>query len=199
MLTRKKITLLNGEPGPVINRAQLDMEQQAQAILVQAGEQAAEIIAAAEQEAETIRQHARQHAEQDFWQQASALLENWQQQQQQIETDVLTVLESVLTHSLEQLLTEVPEPQRLSALLRLLLREKTQADQGSLYCHPAQQASVDEWLQNHSHLAWQLHPDESMQADSLKLVTSQGELYLDWTLAVSQLMPVPPEESPNDH
>ncbi|RQM39570.1 type III secretion system stator protein SctL, partial [Erwinia psidii] len=191
MLTRKRITLLNGEAdlAPVIDLARLQKEQQARDILQQAQQQAEQLLADAEQEAESIRLHAQQSAEQDFWQQANTLLSDWQQQQQRIETDVLAVMDEVLSQALGQLLSDIPEPARLNALLRQLLREKTQADQGSLYCHPSQQSSVAEWLQRHSHLDWQLQPDESMQPESLKLVTSQGELYLDWQQAVSQLLP----------
>lgn len=195
MLTRKRITLLNGEAdlAPVITQAELAMQQQAGDILQQAQRQAGQILAAAGQEAEAVKLRAQQRAEQDFWQQADGLLVHWQQQQQQIESEILPVMDSVLTQTLEQLLTDVAEPQRLNALLRQLVREKLQLPQASLCCHPAQQQPIAAWLDAHPHLDWQLQPDETLPADSLKLVTAQGELCLDWQQAVSQLLPPQPE------
>lgn len=131
MLTRRRITLLNGEDdlSPVIDRAQLQLEQQGQHIIALARQQAEQILADAEEEAQSIRLRAQQQAELDFWQQADTLLAGWQQQRQDMEADVLPVVESVLAQALGQLLTDVPESQRLSALLRQLLREKIKADQ----------------------------------------------------------------------
>jgi type III secretion protein L len=191
MLTRKSITLLNGtaDLAPVISRNQLAMQQQAEAILQQAQQQAAKIVAAAEQEAEAATLGIRQRAEEVFWAQADKMFTDWKQQQQQMESDVLLVMDSVLALALEQLLTEVPEPQRLSALLRLLLREKTQANQACLSCHPSQQQWVAAWLETYPHLSWQLQPDENLPPDSLKLVTTQGELSLDWQQATRLLQP----------
>lgn len=191
MLTRKRITLLNGtdDLAPVISQAMLVQQQQGADILQQAQQQAEQILAAAEQEAEACKRRAQQCAEQDFWQQADRLFANWQQQQQQIESEILAVLDGVLAAALGQLLTEVPEPPRLNALLRQLLRDKMQVEQASLCCHPSQQQPIADWLTLHPHLNWQLQPDDMLAADSLKLVTAQGELHLDWQQAVSQLLP----------
>lgn len=198
MLTRKRITLLNGtdDLAPVISQAMLVIQQQGEDILRQAQQQAEAILVAAEQEAEACKLRVQQRAEQDFWQQADSLLADWRQQQQQIESEVLAVMDGVLAQALGQLLTEVPEPQRLSALLRQLLRDKMQAEQASLCCHPSQQQPIADWLATHSHLSWQLQPDETLAADSLKLVTAQGELHLDWQQAVRQLLQ-PQSESPS--
>jgi type III secretion protein L len=192
MLTRKSITLLNStaDLAPVISRNQLAMQQRAEAILQQAQQQSAKIVAAAEQEAEVATLGIRQRAEEVFWSQADKMFTDWQQQQQQMESDMLLVMDSVLTQALEQLLEEVPEQQRLSALLRQLLREKTQAEQAAyLSCHPSQQQWVSAWLETYSHLRWQLQPDETLPPDSLKLVTAQGELSLDWQQATRLLKP----------
>lgn len=189
MLTRKTITLLNpgADLAPVIAQAQLLIQQQGQDVLQQARERAQALLEEAERQAEARLLCAQQGVERAFWHQAEPLLLSWQQQYQQLEAQVLEVMESVMTQALGQLLTEVPEPQRLAALLRQLLRAKTRDEQGSLCCHPAQQEAIADWLHGHPHLSWQLQPDESLAADSLKLVTAHGELHLDWQQAVHQL------------
>ncbi|GME46490.1 MULTISPECIES: type III secretion system stator protein SctL [unclassified Pantoea] len=191
MLTQKRITLLNGadDLAPIISQAMLTSQQQGEDILRQAQQQAEEILAAAEQEAEACKLRAQERAEQDFWQQADSLLADWRRQQQQIESEMLTVMESVMRLALEQLLAEIPETPRLNALLRQLLRDKMLAEQASLCCHPPQQQPIADWLAAHTHLNWQLQPDETLAADNLKLVTAQGELHLDWQQAVRQLLP----------
>ncbi|CCG85918.1 type III secretion system stator protein SctL [Erwinia piriflorinigrans] len=191
MLTRKRITLLNGEAdlAPVISQAQLTIQQQGQGILEQARQQAQAMWEDAERQIEADRLDAQQRAGQEFWQQADALLHGWQQQYQQLEAQVLEVMENVMTQALGQLLTEVPEPQRLAALLRQIMRANALEDRGSLYCHPQQQDEVADWLQRHAHLGWRLQPDESLAVDGLKLVTTNGELHLDWQQAVRQLLP----------
>ncbi|WP_168404571.1 type III secretion system stator protein SctL [Erwinia amylovora] len=191
MLTRRRITLLNAEAdlAPVVSQAQLCIQQQGQDILEQARQQAQAMLEEAERQAEVEMLNAQQRAEQAFWQQADTLLQSWQQQYQQLEAQVLEVMDSVLTQALDQLLTDVPQTQRLAAILRQLLRAKTLTEQGSLYCHPAQHLEIADWLRSHVHLAWQLQPDESLAQDSLKLVTANGELSLDWQQAVRQLLP----------
>lgn len=190
MLTRKRISLLNGaaDLAPIISQARLDIQQQGVDILQQAKRQAEQILAAAQQEAEACKLRAQQRAEEDFWQQADSLLAHWQQQQQQTESEILSVMNSVLAQALGQLLTEVPDSQRLNALLRQLLREKRQVEQGTLCCHPSQQQPIAAWLATYSHIRWQLQPDETLPLDRLKLLTTQGELHLDWQQAVRQLL-----------
>ncbi len=190
MLTRKRITLLNGaaDLAPTIAQAQLDIQQQGADILQQAQRQAAQILAAARQEAEACKRRAQQRAEEDFWQRADGLLAHWQQQQQQAESEILPVMNSVLAQALGQLLTDVPDARRRDALLRQLLREKRPDEQATLCCHPSQQQPIAAWLETCSHLRWQLQPDETLPVDGLKLVTAQGELHLDWQLAVRQLL-----------
>lgn len=191
MLTHKRITLLNGSDdlAPIISQAMLTFQQQGEDILRQAQQQAEQILAAAEEEAIACKLRAQARAEQDFWHQADILFANWQHQQRQCESEVLAVMDSVLTLALEQLLTGIPETERLNALLRQLLRDKMQAEQASLCCHPSQQQIIADWLTTHSHLRWQLQPDETLAADNLKLLTAQGELHLDWQQAVRQLLP----------
>ncbi len=191
MLTRKKITLLTAEAdlAPLITRAQLREQQQGQDILIRAEQQAALMLAAAQQDADACRQRARQQAEQAFWQQASALLADWQQHYQQTEQAVLAVMDSVLAQALTQLLAEVPQAQRLNALLRQLLQDNAARETGTLYCALSQQAQLADWLAQHPHLRWRLQPDDGLAINSLKLVTAQGELQLDWQQAVQQLLP----------
>ncbi|CAH6373991.1 type III secretion system stator protein SctL [Pantoea agglomerans] len=191
MLTRKKIALLNGADDltPVISQSVLTFQQQGENILRQAQQQAEQILAAAEEAAEACKLRAQARAEEDFWHQADILLAHWQHQQRQSESEILVIMDSVLTLALKQLLTEIPETQRLNALLRQLLRDKMQAEQASLCCHPSQQQPIGDWLATHTHLNWQLQPDETLAVDDLKLVTAQGELHLDWQQAVRQLLP----------
>lgn len=195
MLTRKRITLLNGaaDLAPVISHTQLCTQRQGQDILAQARQQAQAMREDAERQIAADRLIAQQRAGQEFWQQADTLLHDWQQQYQQLEARVLEVMDGVMTQALGQLLGEVPQPQRLAALLRQIMRASALDDRGSLYCHPSQQNEVADWLRLHAHLGWQLQPDESLAADSLKLVTANGELHLDWQQAVRQLLPSPAE------
>ncbi|CAO95577.1 type III secretion system stator protein SctL [Erwinia tasmaniensis] len=195
MLTRKRITLLNGaaDLAPVISQSQLFIQQQGQDILEQARQQAQAMRDDAERQIAADRLIAQQRAGQAFWQQADTLLHDWQQQYQQLEAQVLEVMDGVMTQALGQLLDEVPEPQRLAALLRQIMRASALDDRGSLYCHPSQQNEVADWLHLHAHLGWRLQPDGSLAVDGLKLVTANGELHLDWQQAVRQLLPTAAE------
>lgn len=189
MLTAKQISLLQGvdDLAVVIDRQQLQRQQHAADVLAQAQQQAAALLEQARQQCAAIQLEARQQAEQRFWQQADEILQAWRRHYQQLEEQVTDVMTTVVTQALAQLLTEAAEPERITALLRQLLCAKSVEEQGTLYCHPPQQSQIAQWLQQHPQLAWRLTPEASRPADSLRLVTSQGELHLDWQQAVQQL------------
>lgn len=189
MLTAKQISLLQGvdDLAMVIDRQQLQRQQQAADVLAQAQQQAAALLEQARQQCAALQLEARQQAEQRFWQQADEILQAWRRHYQQLEEQVTDVMTTVVTQALAQLLTEAAEPERITALLRQLLRAKSVEEQGTLYCHPPQQSQIAQWLQQHPQLAWRLTPEASRPGDSLRLVTSQGELHLDWQQAVQQL------------
>ncbi|AWO77478.1 type III secretion system stator protein SctL [Serratia marcescens] len=191
MLTRKRITLLNGDAdlAPIINGAQLRLQQQGLAIVAQAQQRAEALLMAAEQRLERQRQAVRQQVEEDFWQQADTMLHAWQQQYQQLESQALAVMETVVAQAIGQLLEQVPEHARLMALLRQLMRAQTDGDRGELCCHPYQRQAVTDWLARQPHLCWRLQTDDGLPLDGLKLITAQGELHLDWQLAVQRLCP----------
>ncbi|MEN0616089.1 type III secretion system stator protein SctL [Klebsiella indica] len=197
MLTQKRITLLNGDTdlAPIITRAQLRLQQQGQTLLVQAQQQAQALLMTAEQEREQQREAVRQQVERDFWQQADAMLHALQQQYQQLESQALVVMEVVVSQAIGQLLEQVPEHARMTALLRQLLRAQTVDAQGELYCHPDQRQVVADWLASQPHLCWRLQTDNALPIDKLKLTTTQGELHLDWRQAVQRLLPVCGDET----
>lgn len=191
MLTRKRIVLLNGDAdlAPIISREQLKEHQQAQNILAQAERKAQMILDDADQQRQAQWMASRQQAELAFWQQADPVLAAWQQQYQRLEAQVVEVMDAVLVQALEQLVGEVPEPARLTALLRQLLRVKSADELGDLYCHPLQHEQIATWLEQRPHLAWQLYVDEALPTTCLKLLTAHGELHLDWQQAVQRLNP----------
>lgn len=67
-----------------------------------------------------------------------------------------------------------------NTLLSGLLRRSGGGGNGTLYCHPAQQAEVTDWLRRHTHLGWRIEADASLDCGDVRLNTDCGELPLRW-------------------
>lgn len=75
----------------------------------------------------------------------------------------------------------IPPKHTLSkALLRQSLRRQGGEGQGVLYCHPAQQADVAAWLNQHAHLGWRLETDAKLISGEMRLMTEGGAFMLRW-------------------
>jgi len=168
-------------------------------------EEAASIIALAHEQAQAIREEARAAAQAEydtqrleweaaFWQQAQRLLDDWQQQRAAEEAQLVIVAGKVLNEALQQILDEVDDERRFHALLKQLLRLYPRQQQATLYCASAQEMAVSGWLAGQPLLSWTLCADPELAADRLRLVTTQGELLIDWRTLCQQLVPALAEE-----
>lgn len=191
MLTRKTLRLLNGAApeGLLLRREELSLHQQALSVLEQAHEQAQALRDEAQAQAEAELAAARRQWEAQFWQQAQGLLDEWQQQREAEQAQLVTLAGNVLNEALQQILDEVDDAQRFHALLKQLLRQHPRQQQATLYCAPAQEEAISGWLAAQPPLAWTLCGDHALAADSLRLVTAQGELLIDWPTLRQQLLP----------
>ncbi|MEH2921565.1 type III secretion system stator protein SctL [Samsonia erythrinae] len=151
--------------------------------------QAEAIVAQAHERAQSLCEQAVEKAEAAFWQQVNPLLQGIQHDRENLEQTLITQAGQLLREALSQLLDDTPESARHHALLRQLLKQQRGESQGTLYCHPAQLADVQRWLNAHAHLAWRLASDETLDSDAMKLITAHGVLSLSWRQATAQLVP----------
>ncbi|KGT90336.1 hypothetical protein NG99_18255 [Erwinia typographi] len=203
MWIAKKITLLNDPQlptGTVLTRETLAEHQQALDILQLAGRQAQARLDDAERQAETLladaearfateiaEQKAKQ--QQDFLTASGQLFSDWQAQQQQWQAGLLPHAEALLAQAMNQLLAELPPPDRLRAMLQQLLKAQGRQANATLLCPPQQQADAEAWLAQHPHLGWELSCDAALPDESLVLTTEKGELHLSWTQLCQALLP----------
>ncbi|QTF08188.1 type III secretion system stator protein SctL [Brenneria izadpanahii] len=198
MLTKKTFFTLDGaarQEAVVIPAERVAEHYYSRTLLDNAREQATELLAQTREQAGQEVRQAVEQAESRFWRQADALLQGYRQDREKLEQFWLMQSGSLLREALSRLLDEIPEAQRRDALLRQLLRQRQDEARGTLYCHPAQLAEVETWLQAHPHLDWRLASDESLDNDALKLITAYGVMSLSWRQASEQLLP-PAEATP---
>ncbi|MDC9817948.1 type III secretion system stator protein SctL [Pectobacterium polonicum] len=196
MLTTKTFVTLPGasrNETVIIPAARVVAHQRSRTLWEAATVQADTIVTQAHERARTLCEQAVEQAEAEFWQQANALLQGVQQDRMHLEKIMITQAGQLLRDALAQLLDKTPVPSRHHALLRQLLRQQQGESQGTLYCHPAQLADVQHWLDAHTHLAWRLASDEALDSDAMKLITAHGVMSLSWRQATQQL--IPPEPS----
>ncbi|MGK4332696.1 type III secretion system stator protein SctL [Lonsdalea quercina] len=194
MLTRKQLRLVTGrdtEEETVIKADRLQQHQRGLQVIETAERQAKALLADAESRAEAETGRTIRQAEARFMQQADDILRGWQQERAQMEAFMAEQAGQVLNDAMRQLVQDVPDEQRTSALLRQMLRHQSGEGRGVLYCHPEQQTQVANWLENHTHLGWQLAIDDVLNKDELQLMTPQGVMNLSWRRAVEQLIPAP--------
>ncbi len=177
-------------PGPqqaVLSRDDLAQQAQAQSLLDAAQYQAQALIEQAQEEARQIRQQAEadaisicEDAQARFWQQAQPLFDDWQQQREAQQRQVVELASRLLAEGLSHCLAQVPPQDRLQALLTQLLNRCAPEIQATLCCAPSQQPTLAAWLSERPALRWRLAPDEGLPPESLRLVTDQGEMAIDW-------------------
>ena len=169
------------------------------------GLEAASIIELAHKEAQTIREQARAEAqaereacqrewEASFWQQAQALLTDWQQQRTAEEAQLVVLAGKIVNEALQHLLDEVDDERRFHALLKQLLRHYPRQQQATLYCASLQEQEIHGWLAAQPQLSWTLCADPALESDHLRLITDAGELMVDWPTLRQQLAPSRAEE-----
>ncbi|WP_213989512.1 type III secretion system stator protein SctL [Sodalis sp. dw_96] len=199
----KKIALFDPAAAGALLRAETVARQQQALTLAQRAERRGEgTLAQARRQAETILAEAREQAqrqiseqtrscEHTFWQQADTLFDDWLQQQQRDEAQLVTLAERLLSQALNLVLAGFTPEQRLSALLQQLLREQSRDEQATLYCPETLRGEIEVWLAHHPHLVWQLKTDDRQEAESLTLTTEHGELNINWHTLVQRLSPAP--------
>ncbi|OSN02629.1 MULTISPECIES: type III secretion system stator protein SctL [Lonsdalea] len=194
MLTRKQLKLVTGtetREETVIKADRLQQHQRGLEVIETAERQAEDLLAEAESRARVEAGRTVHQAEARFLRQADDILRGWQQERALMEAFVAEQAGQVLSDAMRQLVQEIPDEQRTSALLRQLLRNQSGEGRGVLYCHPEQQPQVEIWLNDHAHLGWQLAIDDVLDKDELQLMTPQGVMNLSWRRAVEQLVPAP--------
>ena len=186
MLSRRTIELRPGPPGlpqALISSQTLIDCGQASEILTQARAEADQLLSNAQHAAEALRQKAHD----EFWQQANAHLERWQQEHRALCEAIESNASQVVNLALAQLLDEVPPQIRINALLRQLLQVQCPPLDATLRCHPQMLAPVQHWLSAHPGSSWQLQTDDRLDSQALVLVTAQHDLRIDWTTTLKTL------------
>ncbi|MCU1788122.1 HrpE/YscL family type III secretion apparatus protein [Pectobacterium polaris] len=192
MLTTKTFATLPGgsrDETVIIPAERVAAHRRSRTLWEEANAQADTIVAQAHERARTLGEQAVEQAEAEFWQQANALLQGVQQDRMDLEKIVITQAGQLLRDALAHLLDKTPAPSRHHALLRQLLKQQQGESRGTLYCHPAQLADVQHWLDAHTHLEWRLASDDALDSDAMKLMTAHGVMSLSWRQATAQLLP----------
>ncbi|MFJ5452507.1 type III secretion system stator protein SctL [Pectobacterium jejuense] len=192
MLTTKTFATVPGsnrDETVIIPAERVAAHRRSRTLWEKANAQADTIVAQAHERARTLGEQAVEQAEAEFWQQANALLQGVRQDRMDLEKIMITQAGQLLRDALAHLLDKTPAPSRHHALLRQLLKQQQGESRGTLYCHPAQLADVQHWLDEHTHLEWRLASDDALDNDAMKLITAHGVMSLSWRQATAQLLP----------
>ncbi|QRN32513.1 type III secretion system stator protein SctL [Pectobacterium brasiliense] len=192
MLTTKTFATLPGgsrDETVIIPAERVAAHRRSRTLWKEATAQADTIVAQAHERARMLGEQAVEQAEAEFWQQANALLQGVRQDRMDLEKIMITQAGQLLRDALAHLLDKTPAPSRHHALLRQLLKQQQGESRGTLYCHPAQLADVQHWLDAHAHLEWRLASDDTLDSDAMKLITAHGVMSLSWRQATAQLIP----------
>ncbi|MBN3188959.1 type III secretion system stator protein SctL [Pectobacterium brasiliense] len=191
LMTKTFATLPGGsrEETVIIPAERVAAHRRSRTLWEEATAQADTIVAQAHERARTLGEQAVEQAEAEFWLQANALLQGVRQDRMDLEKSMITQAGQLLRDALAHLLDKTPEPSRHHALLRQLLKQQQGESRGTLYCHPAQLADVQHWLDAHTHLEWRLASDDTLDSDAMKLITAHGVMSLSWRQATAQLIP----------
>lgn len=195
MWITKKLAVLTMPTGSLLSREEVSEHQQALSLLQTAEQQAQRRLAQAEEEAALLLDEARLRADeavadrqQAFVAQAEQFFADWRQQQQQWQEALIPQAEALLKQAMSQLLAELPADTRLTAMLQQLQQAQGRQAAATLSCAPVRQQEVSAWLKRHP-LDWQLVSDSSLEDDTLRLTTDNGELSLSWTQLCAALIP----------
>ncbi|MCU1771343.1 type III secretion system stator protein SctL [Pseudomonas sp. 13B_3.2_Bac1] len=193
MLTRRCLTFSDPQAlpdGPVLRREILEQNLLASQLLEAARSNAESILAQARRQSAQLADEAREQARAEVWRQADALLNEWQQQRQQMWTDIIASAETLVSEAMQCLLGETVQPERIKALLRQLAAAQPSDEAGVLHCHPAELDAVSHQLQTTQAL-WSVRADPQLPPDSLCLRTALGDFSLSWGALVAQVWPLP--------
>jgi len=185
--------------GVMLPAAAIQQQQQASALLEQtqahcdellreAENQAAQILHQASLEAEQQIAQQRATAEQAFWQQTQRLFDDWHHARQQQDNQLLTRAQHLVTAAFSQLLAELPDNEKIHALLSQLLQASDRRNEATLFYHPQHEASLRHWFTVNPHLPWALRADEQQIPETLLLQTSQGEFTISWDSLQQRLL-----------
>ncbi|WP_085633481.1 type III secretion system stator protein SctL [Pseudomonas sp. R16(2017)] len=198
MLTRRRLSLSHPQAlpdGPVLRLEVFEDSLLAGQLLAHARAQADTLLADAREEAERLRQAAQEQALAEVWQQADALLAQWQAQRQQMWDAILQSAESLLGQAWQRLLGEQGDAARIAALCRQLSAARPEDEPGVLHCHPDRLDLVANHLQQ-AQAVWSLRADPQQAPDSLCLRTEHGDFAIDWQALGSALGPLPDSAQP---
>ena len=186
MLSRRSLELrpdLPGLPQALITREDLIDCGLARQVLAQAHARADEILSNAQAASEALLKKAHD----EFWLQANAQLERWQQQHSALCQGIESSASQVVNQALQQLLDDVPQQGRITALLEQLLRTQCPPLSATLRCHPQALEHVRQWLGSQPDSPWQLQTDDHLDTQALVLVTACEDLRIDWAGASALL------------
>ncbi|MFD2178928.1 HrpE/YscL family type III secretion apparatus protein [Veronia pacifica] len=117
-------------------------------------------------------------------------INRWQQETAELRENYINGIESavvdIVNSVVGQLLNETTEEQKISALVKQLAECKTAPAQGKLYCNPSRATAVRTALSS-QRLFWDINSDPTLQFDSLRLESANGEFSIDWEQAVNLL------------
>ena len=146
-------------------------------------------VETARQRAEDLVREACAVASAEFWQQAEAFLEGWREQQRLASERIVERAGRLVGQALTCLLDEVPQQERVHALLRQLYGAQAGDGTGELCCHPRIRPAVEDWLERRRSCTWRIREDDSLDSGSLRLVAEHGEFVLSWDEALTELLP----------
>lgn len=187
MLLRRKIELraeAAGLPSVLITHKELIDCGQAHSVLIRAQVMARDLLRAAKTESD-MRLRKAQHT---FWTLAKAQLKRWKMEHLAQSSEIESNATAVVNHALHHLLSDIPPQTRIAALLSQLQRTQCPPLVATLRCHPHTHEYVEQWLNTHAGIEWQLQLDEHLDTQALVLVTELGDLYIDWRSAKNALL-----------
>lgn len=180
MLCRYSIELCKNVPGlprNVIPREELANWKQAQQLLRNANDQAAELLSLAEKQCETLRKEASL----EIWRRADAQLKRWERDRQVMCDKLEHYATSITSRAIRCLLDETVTPIRLSALLKQLLANQIHEISATLLCHPQNLEEMRKCLGGYKITVWKLHADETVSPQTLVLKTDEGDFRISWS------------------
>ncbi|MFB3302684.1 type III secretion system stator protein SctL [Pseudomonas sp. AMR01] len=179
MLCRRKIDLHNGSTGQatvLITQEMLKENAQASQLLERAHARADQLLSEAAAQCEVLLEQANQA----FWQQANAQLEEWAHQRQMMCDNLERYATSIADQALCCLLEDIPPTQRLTALIKRLMAAQLPTVSATLLCHPSELASLEQCLALLDITLWVLRADDAVKPQALVLETTEGDFRIDW-------------------
>lgn len=187
MLCLQKIELhkeIHTQPQPLISRETLLDCAQAGTLLERAKDQSRELLSQAEHQCEALLESAKL----EFWHRAHVQLQRWESERLAMCESLERIATSVTNQAIRSVLEETVPPQRLSVLLQQLLATQLPVVKATLLCNPQDRENVEQWLNSHSPVPWNLRPDDSLAPQTLILETDEGGFRIDWEHTLETLL-----------